>query len=753
MSSAISGLCFLLGACLTQQGLQFRLFSQNATRVEVCLFSQIQNQDPLQCFPLQRDRSTGLWNAHLSQQELTALKLKDATIYYGYRVWGPNWEYDPAWRPGSDVGFRADVDAHGNRFNPNKLSLDPYALEISHGMDHVADMTIFETGSLHRNRDSTHAAPKGVITAQTLGPSSVAKPTHPLKDDVIYEVHVKGFTKNDPSIPHHLRGTYAGAAMKAAYLKDLGVTAVEFLPVHQKVSERNNPNYWGYMTLGFFAPERSYAFDQAPGGPTKEFRAMVDEFHRHGIKVFIDVVYNHTGEGGARREEPGHSSIYSFRGIDNASYYELSPDKAHYMDNTGCGHNFATFREPVRQFIMDSLQYWKVVMGVDGFRFDLAPVIGNVPRNGRFHFDGEDPRGVLKRAVKELPARPEGGGEGVDLIAEPWGIGEGTYQQGRFPKGWSEWNAESYRDRIRSFFNKRGVEPVSVGQMANAVSGSASLFQGGGRKPWNSVNIITSHDGFTMRDLFSYNQKQNNQPWPYGPSDGGEDHNRSWDQDGDHTLQRQLTRTALMTLLLSAGTPHINAGDELYRTLRGNNNPWNLDSVANYLPWESMAENAKLQRFVKFLIEFRMRHRALRPAEFYKGVDINGNGLKDIAWYSSTGEELRSQDFQDSESFMAYRLDATEFGEETPVRSIFVAVNADFKHVKLKLPRPAPGHGWYRVADTAAWFEAHGNFHPDGQEARIRHNYVMHERCEVLLVEKPTSSQYSRKKHAPGGAR
>lgn len=737
--SFLTNVCFLLGACLSSGGLRFQLMSYNATRVEVCLFSQPQQMNALECLPLQPDKATGTWTLNLSMDEMKRRGLaptKTRPLYYGYRVWGPNWEYDPSWKPGSKAGFRSDVDEHGNRFNPNKLTLDPYALEISHGLDAVADHTVFETGELYRERDSAQMAPKGVIAPTGLTPFTYQKPTRALKDDVIYEVHVKGLTKADPAIPSQYRGTYKGAGMKARALKELGVTAVEFLPVHQKVSQRDNPNYWGYMTLGYFAPERSYSFDQSPGGVVREFREMVEAFHREGIKVYIDVVYNHTGEGGVAPENPSHSSIYSFRGIDNATYYELSHDKRHYMDNTGCGHNIATFREPVREFIMDSLRYWKDHMGVDGFRFDLAPVVGNVPRNGKFYFDGEDPRGVLKRAVAELPARPAGGGKGVDLIAEPWGIGEGTYQQGRFPQGWSEWNAQHFRDKVRSFFNKRGVEPVSVGEMANAVSGSAGLFQGGGRKPWNSVNIITAHDGFTLRDLFSYNHKNNNQPWPFGPSDGGEDHNRSWDQGGDESLQRQLVRTAMMTMLLSSGTPHINGGDEFYRTLKGNNNPWNLDSIANYLRWDQVSENIGLHEFVKFLLRFRKENPSLRPAEFYKGQDLNGNGLKDITWYGADGRELRSQSFGRNDGLLAYRLDATEFGKG-PARSIFVAINGDFKDVKLHLPPPARGHAWFRIADSASWFEADNNYHPPGTEARIDGNYEMKGRCALLLMEKP----------------
>jgi isoamylase len=725
-----------LGAAVNNTGLEFRLFSKNATRIEVCLFEEALQKDAVKCYPLHA-QGDDTWWLKVSSEELKAAGLSKARqkkLFYGYRVWGPNWEYDPSWRPGSLAGFHADVDARGNRFNPNKLALDPYALEISHGFESLDDVTVFETGALHRGRDSAPFAPKGVILPRSSSNLKVAKPNRPFKDESIYEVHVKGFTMADSSIDPALRGTYKGAAMKARYLKSLGITAVEFLPVQSKVSMRNYPNYWGYMTLGYFAPERSYSFDKSPGGPTNEFREMVEEFHRHGIKVYVDVVYNHTGEGGTKADDPTNSSIYSFRGIDNSTYYELAPDKAHYMDNTGCGHNIATYLEPVRNFVMDSLKYWKEELGVDGYRFDLAPVLGNSPRNGRFHFDSQDPRGILQRAVIELPVRPEAGGDGVDLISEPWGVGDGTFVQGQFPKGWSEWNAQTFRDPIRSFFNKRGIEPVKVGQLADAISGSSSLFSGGDRRPWNSVNIVTAHDGFTLKDLFSFNDKNNNQPWPYGPSDGGENNNRSWDAGGDPFLQRQLARTAIFAMLLSAGVPHITGGDEFLRTVRGNNNPWNLDSTGNYLDWNSLSANVTHLNFVKGLLQFRNEHPALRPSQFFKGRDVNGNGLKDIAWYSSAGAELSAADFDRTNGFIAFRLDTS--ADATGVRSIFAALNADGKGVDVKLPAPALGYRWHRVADTAAWFESKNNIHSKGFEEPVDRDYGMHGQCALLMVEK-----------------
>lgn len=743
---ALSSLCLALGACLNHGSVEFKIFSARATHVEVCLFAQPTGASERRCIPLNRAPDTSnIWSVSLPASQFGAYGLPvpapTVAIYYGYRMWGPNWDYDANWRSGSAVGFKVDVDGNGNRFNPNKLLLDPFALEISHGLEPLTDPTLFNSGESTRSTDSGPQAPKGVLIAGLgLNPSARRpKPETPLKDDVIYEVQLKGLTMNDPNLPQNLRGTYLGAARRAAYLRDLGVTAVEFLPLQQRTSA--TLDYWGYMTLGYFAPQRSLAVDQSAGGPTREFREMVEAFHREGLKVYIDVVYNHTGEGGIWGNDPTVAQLLSFRGIDNATYYDPSPNPIYYNEHTGCGNDFASSHEPVRELIMQSLKYWQDGLGVDGFRFDLAPLLGNNPRGTNFNFDARDPRSVLARAPRELPVRPPEGGPGVDLIAEPWAVGQGTYQQGHFPQGWAEWNGGAFRDPLRSFLNLRGVLPVTLGQVANAVSGSASLFQSPRRGPWSSVNILTTHDGFTLHDLFSFDVKQNAQAPPYGPSDGGSDVNLSWNQGGDPTAQRQITRTALLILLLSTGVPLLEGGDEFYRSLNGNNNPYNLDTIANYLAWPQAGAQSPLTQFVRFLLHFRARHQSLRPLDFFKGAGAAGN--KDLTWYRADALEMTAADFAATSGFLGYRIDNSQ-GAEDDVRSIYVAINADFQGQSLTLPRTTDGYEWRRSADTAAWFEAQGNFAPMGSEPTLGPSYYLNPRSALLLVEKPIAKARTR---------
>ncbi len=728
-------LCLSLGACLTSNDVQFRLRSEGATRVEVCLFQQPRETKEQVCFPMQLGRRAFVWEVAVPLSNLQNFGLsqpQDAPLYYGYRAWGPNWPYQPEWQRGTEIGFIADVDGQGNRFNPNKLLLDPYAFEVSHGLESVQYVSDFDSGAGQRHIDSAAQAPKAVLTPIESYSFASTKPMRPFKDDVIYEVHVKGLTANDPSIPFSYRGTYKGAGMKADYLRDLGVTAVEFLPVHQMTSTYNN--YWGYMPMAYFAPQRSYSFDQSPGGPIREFREMVSEFHKRGIKVYTDVVYNHTGEGGTWSGDPSRAQLLSFRGIDNANYYNLSRDPAYYMDHTGCGNDLAGDEELVRDLIVDSLAHWKNQLGVDGFRFDLASVLGNTARGGSFYFDAHDSRNALNRARYELPVRSETGGEGVDLIAEPWAIGYGTYQLGRFPAGWAEWNG-SFRDPVRSFYNKRGVESISLGKLAEALSGSANLFETSGRKPWHSINFITAHDGFTLRDLFSYNGKNNYQPYPFGPSDGGSDNNRSWDQNNDSNLQRQLTRTAFVTLLGAVGTPMIVGGDEFYRTLNGNNNAYNLDTIANYLPWPQLDEQTRLRDLVRHLLQLRSSIAGLRPQEFFRGQDGNRNGVKDLTWYGPSGTELPQSAFDEASGFIAYRIDNTEFSQNSDVRSIVILLNADFQGVHMQLPVTTGGSAWGLSVDTAQWWESQSNFAQRGSETKIEREYFVHPRSAVVLLE------------------
>jgi glycogen operon protein len=382
-----------------------------------------------------------------------------------------------------------------------------------------------------------------------------------------------------------------------------------------------------YDPNNYFSPDRRYASDKSAGGPTREFKSLVKALHDQGIKVYVDMVYNHTGEGGVS-SDGSTAPVRSWRGLDNAAYYLLwKGDRRYYTQVAAVPGAPVNAAHPVmRQQILDALAYWKEVLGVDGFRFDLAPVLGNNVLEGGFEFDKLDPQNVLNRAVRELPVRPDGGGDGVDLIAEPWG---GAQAQGQFPSGWAEWN-DAFRNAFRKSQNKLGVENVSPGELAARFAGSSDWFQDDGRKPWHSVNFLVAHDGFSLRDLYAYNTKQNGQAWPKGPSDGGSDDNKSWDQGGSPPLQRQAARTGLALLMVSAGVPMISGGDEMYRTQFGNNNPYNVDSAAMHLNFQDAQTFPRHFAFSQKLFAFRQAHAALRPANFFRGQDGNQNGLKDI---------------------------------------------------------------------------------------------------------------------------
>lgn len=732
------------GARLSADGqyVELAIYASKATRMEVWFYPEATLSPAAVRYQLGKDAS-GYWRIKVPVADLEGKYGVDAPYYYGLRAWGPNWTFDASWTPGSAAGFIADVDAEGNRFNPNKLLLDPQALEISHDpqSDEMTDATLYASGPQHRLRDSGPYAPKSMIL-QPDGVSVGTKPTRPLKDEIIYEVHVRGLTANDTSIPAALRGTYQGAAMKAAYLKSLGVTAVEFLPLHESQNDINDlvasttgDNYWGYMTLSYFAPDRRYASDTSPGGPTREFKQLVKAYHDQGIKVYVDVVYNHTLEGGVWDASGQVASLLSWRGLDNPTWYELASDAKFYYDNTGCGANFNAAHPVVREHIMASLKYWTQELGVDGFRFDLASVLGNSYTRNGFSFDKMDTSNVFNRAVKELPVRPSSGGAGVDLIAEPWAIGSGTYQVGNFPSGWAEWN-DKFRDMVRKDQNKLGSEAVPPSEIATRVAGSSDLYQDDGRKPWHSINFVVAHDGFTLKDLYSYNQKNNTQAWPYGPSDGGTDNNLSWDQGGDASLQRQAARNGMALLMYAAGVPMMGGGDEFLRSLKGNNNPYNLDSTANWLNYADASTNARFYNYTKKLLAFRSAHPALRPADFFKGQDRNGNGLKDITWLTDSGNEPASWYWGDPNMhFIAWRLDGTEVGDS--FTSIYVGYNGWSGAVNVTLPGNAAGKRWYRVSDTAPWMEPQDNFRSPGQEELMTgRTYTMHGRTLLLLVEK-----------------
>jgi len=732
----------------TSANIDFKVFSSRATRVELWIYKTPAGAQQVVRYVMTKNATTNVWSKTVSVSTLRNSYGLTGTVYYGFRAWGPNWPYNSSWSKGSSIGFLSDVDASGNRFNPNKLLLDPYAREISQDPNTPTclDGTVYASGASHRHKDSGPCAPKGIVLAAVSG-SIGSKPTRAFKDDIVYEVHVRGLTMNDTTVASNLRGTYAGAATKAAYLASLGITAVEFLPVQETQNATNDvdpnstsgDNYWGYMTLNYFAPDQRYASDKTAGGPTREWRAMVKAFHDVGIKVYIDVVYNHTGEGGSWGGSDGLTvyNLLSWRGLDNPTYYSLTADKQYSWDNTGVGGNYNTRNGTAQNLIVDSLAYWRDTLGVDGFRFDLASVLGNTCEHGCFNFDKMDANNALNRIVRELPPRADAGGSGIDLIAEPWAIGGNSYQVGGFPSGWIEWNGK-FRDDLRKKQNKLGLETVTMGTLASRFAGSSDLYGDDGRKPWHSVNFMVAHDGFTLADLYAYNSKQNNQPWPYGPSDGGEDHNISWDQGGVASLQRQAARTGMAFQLLSAGVPMLTGGDEMLRTQFGNNNTYNLDSAANWLLWTLDAQDQDFKTYTQRLIAFRKAHPALRPLNFYAGIDGNGNVMEQLRWFKPDGGVADSAYFNSSSNHaIAWRIDGSEFGD--PASAIYVAYNGWSSQVNFTLPWPGAGKQWYRVTDTSAWNEGANTVAAPGTEAFIGGewtSYGLQGRALLVLIAK-----------------
>ena len=719
--------------------LTFRVYSAHATRIELYLYAQPTGADEVARIPLDRDAATSVWFVTLPLARIHEDFHITGTIYYGYRAWGPNWVFDPTWRKGSKAGFVSDVDAEGNRFNPNKLLYDPYARELSHDpvTQQVPDGTIYASGPDHFLRDTGPDAPKGIVLGSQPGSIGV-KPSRPLKDDIIYEVHLRGLTKADATTPAAIRGTYAGAAARAAALKNLGITAVEFLPVQETQNDRNDTdpnsatgdNYWGYMTLNYFAPDRRYSSDQSPGGPTREFKSMVKAFHDLGIKVFLDVVYNHTGEGYAYHSDDVRTyNLLSWRGLDNLTYYALTSDHQFSFDKTGVGGDYNTANPVAQDLIVDSLAWWRDELGVDGFRFDLAAVLGNRCEHGCFIYDKLAPQTALNRIARDLSPRPANGGAGTDLIAEPWAVGDGTYQVGNFPAGWSEWNGK-YRDDIRRSQNKLGVDQFTTGRLATRFAGSSDLFQSNGRRPWNSINFVVAHDGFTLADVYRFNSKNNNQPFPAGPSDGGNDDNVSWDQGGNPADQRKAARNGLALLLLSAGTPMLTGGDEFLRSLNGNNNPYNLDTPFNWLNYLLSPEQKKFMSFAQRLIEFRRTHPVLRPVDFYTEAQLR--------WFRPDGGFADSSYFDNPDNHaIAWVLDGIAF--QDPTSAIYIAYNAWSAEVTFHLPSPGAGKKWFRAMDTSPFLESVGNIVSPGAEEEIggaSETYSLGPRAVLILVAK-----------------
>ncbi|MGD0961091.1 MAG: alpha-amylase family glycosyl hydrolase [Methylomonas sp.] len=741
-----------LGAYYNAAGSQisFSVFASRATRLELWLYGVAVNSPENLRLVMARSAT----DSDVFEQTVAIADLNKAgvtgTVYYGYRAWGPNWSYDQAWTPGSALGFITDCDAIGNRYNPNKLLLDPYARETSHDplTPLQGNASVYLSGAGNRNTDSAFMAPKGVVLqALAAAAGSPARPTRPLKDEIIYEVHVRGLTQNDSSIPEPLRGTFAGTALKAPVLKQLGVTAVEFLPIQESQNETNdlqpstqNCNYWGYEPYAFFAPDRRYAADKSPGGPTKEFKQMVDAFHKLDIKVYCDMIFNHGGEGDVQDADGNVCKIFTCRGLDNVAYYEVQDGNSaghYYRNDNGVSANLNAAELCVRNLVIDVLKYWSQDIGVDGYRFDLAAVLGNTASRNDFNFSNSDPNGILLRALAELPVRPAPGGAGVDLIAEPYTANGYGQEQGNFPNGWAEWN-DNFRDVFRASQNKLGYVGITPGQMAFKFAGSQDRFGHNGRKPWASINFITCHDGFALRDLYSFDNTMNNLAYPFGPSAGGRsaDAEMCWDQGGDPALQRQAIRNGLALALMSAGVPMFCGGDEFLRTQYGNNNMFNVDTDKNWLDYAAGAAFQDQTNFVGRLIAFRLAHACLRPAEFFSGADHNQNGLKDLTWYTDSGAEISPEYFNDAtRHYISYRIDGSEFGDIS--QSILVMYNGWSGDIAVHLPQNLPGKQWYLAGDTSSQLLAANNFYTVGSEQAIRSaTYYSVARSVVVMVEK-----------------
>ena len=676
------GQSYPLGATWDGAGVNFALFSENATAVELCLFDAPESGTETARILL-TERTDQVWHAYLPG-------LRPGQLY-GYRVHGP---YNPH---------------AGHRFNPHKLLLDPYARAVAGELKGTETPFGYTVGHPHADlsfdeRDSAADVPKSVVVDSAFswgGDSLLRTPWH---KTLIYELHVRGFTKLHPDVPEELRGTYAGLAHPAVveYLLGLGITAVELMPIHHFVSgkhlaEKGLTNYWGYDSIGFFAPEPRYASASRPGAQVAEFKTMVRTLHREGIEVILDVVYNHTGEGNH------FGPTLAFRGLDNAAYYRLTAgDGRYYMDYTGCGNTLNMQHPRTLQLIMDSLRYWVQEMHVDGFRFDLASALARelheVDRLGSF-FDiiHQDP--VLSQ---------------VKLIAEPWDLGEGGYQVGNFPVGWAEWNG-IYRDNVRSFW--RG-DPGQIDDLAFRLTGSSDLYERSGRRPYASINFVTAHDGFTLADLTSYNEKHNEANLE--DNRDGHDHNLSWNHgvegptDDPEVLSiraRQL-RNFLATLLLSQGVPMLVAGDESGRTQGGNNNAWCQDNGISWIDWNLTKERRELLEFTRELIRIFHRHPVLRRRKFFQGRKIRGTEIKDISWFRPDGEEMKESDWKnDHLRSLSVRL-AGDAIDETDARgrpvtddTLLILLNAHHRGVSFHMPAHRRGVNWEQVIDTR---EGHG---------------------------------------------
>jgi len=667
---------FPLGAEWDGEGTNFSLFSEDAERVQLCLFDEDGDETQIEV----TERSALNWHCYLPGV--------GPGQRYGYRVHGP-------YRP-----------EEGLRFNDVKLLIDPYAKAIEGTVRYGEEASVLpyvptgeEDADLEPDdEDSASAMPKSVVIDPDFWWEDDAPPRVPLAESVIYETHVRGFTMRHPEIRDDLRGTYAGLASEEAiaYLDSLGVTAVELLPVHHIadeafLAERGLSNYWGYSTVGYFAPHSEYAATGRCGEQVREFKGMVKALHRAGIEVILDVVYNHTAEGNHL------GPMLSFKGIDNRAYYRLMPDDPrHYMDFTGTGNSLNPVHPSVLRLIMDSLRYWVVECHVDGFRFDLASALAR-------EFYDVDRLSAFFDTIHQDPVLSQ-----VKLIAEPWDVGPGGYQVGNFPVLWSEWNG-MYRDTMRDFW--RGE--ASLGDFASRLTGSSDLYQDDGRHPSASINFITAHDGFTLRDLVSYNEKHNEANLE--DNRDGTDDNRSWncgaegptDDPDVLALRGRQQRNLLATLFLSQGAPMLLGGDERGRTQHGNNNAWCQDNDISWYAWSDNEENGALTDFTRRLIRLRREHPVFRRGRFLAGAELKGSGLPDVRWLRADGRRMTQRDWQSDERIVGVFLNGSEIvergpqGEDITDDSFLLIFNASGEDRSFLLPARRFGAAWDLELNTA----------------------------------------------------
>ncbi len=670
MKEVYPGVAYPLGATFRGKGTNFSLFSEIADRVELCLFDSGEERR------IDLPEVTGYcWHGYLPDI--------GPGQRYGFRVHGP-------WNPDE-----------GHRCNPNKLLLDPYARAIEGQVawdDAVFPYELESGPEVISQSDSAPFIPKCVVTDDDFDWTGDERPSVPWHKTLLYELHVKGFTARHPEIPENIRGTYGGLAHPASinYLKKLGITTVELMPVHQFIHdqhlvERGLRNYWGYNSIGYFAPHNEYAAEIEPAKVAFEFKSMVKAMHTAGIEVVIDVVYNHTAEGNHL------GPVLSFKGIDNAYYYKtVEGDRRHYMDYTGCGNSLNMRNPQTLQLLMDSLRYWVQEMHVDGFRFDLASALArelhDVDRLSAF-FD----------LIHQDPVISQ-----VKLIAEPWDVGEGGYQVGNFPVVWSEWNGR-YRDCVRDFW--RGQEQTP-GETAARITGSADLYEHSTRRPTASINFITAHDGFTLRDLVSYNEKRNEANGEENKD--GESHNRSWNHGEEGptddpevlALRSRQQRNFLATLLLSQGVPMLLGGDEQGRTQQGNNNGYCQDNELSWVDWESADQD--LLAFTQRLVKLRRKHPVFRRRRWFHERPSDGGELDEILWFTPEGDRMKEEQWgEGTEAVLAIFLNGdTDFYTDPftdPVSddSFYLVLNGHHEGVEVTLPKVEGVRSWSKELDTS----------------------------------------------------